>query len=331
MRIAINGFGRIGKMIFRAAIEQHYNNIEIVAINDLQNLDTALHLLRYDSIHGRSNIQLEKISPQIFSANNKKIHYFSEKNPINLPWKELNIDLVMECTGLLKTYDKCNLHIQAGAKKVLLSCPGNDIEKTIIFGVNNEELKKDKDIIISCGSCTTNCIAPIIKILHSEFGIQCGSISTIHSYTNDQRLTDSEHKDLRRARAAGLNIIPTSTGAAKAITKIFPDLKNKLSSIAFRVPTPNVSLIDCNFYLKSKVNTSDTNNLIKKWSNKLPKILWYTEEKLVSSDFCHLSYSSIVDLSLTEVTQESVVHLVSWYDNEWGFSCRMLDNTLLMF
>lgn len=332
MRVAINGFGRIGRMIFRAVLEQKFDDIEIVAVNDLQDIDTSLHLLKYDSVHGILSGDVRKVSNQKFEINGREVGYFSERNIENLPWKNLSIDLVMECTGVFKTREKYSLHLKAGAKKVLLSFPCSDADKTIIFGVNENLINPQKDMFISNGSCTTNCLAPVVKIISSEYGIDSGFVSTVHSYTGDQRLIDSTHKDLRRARAAAVNIIPTTTGAAKAIGQIFPELNGKLAGVAFRVPTPNVSLIDCNFYLKTKTSIEDVNGVIRKWSEqKLSGVLGYTNKELVSSDFCHSSYSSVVDLSLTNVINGTFLHLISWYDNEWGFSCRMLDTARLMF
>lgn len=330
MKVAINGFGRIGRMILRAYIEKQPNDIEIIAINDLQDIDTSIHLLKYDSVHGRLNATVEKSSDSSIKINGNEIKYISERNPENLPWRNLNVDLVMECTGVFKTREACTKHLNAGASKVLLSCPGNDLDKTIVFGVNDHTLTPD-DILVSNGSCTTNCLAPVVNVLNSEFGISGGFVSTIHAYTGDQRLVDTSHKDLRRARAAASNIIPTSTGAAEAIANIFPELTGKLSGIAYRVPTQNVSLIECTFVLNAKTTATDINQKIKEWATtKMPEVLGFTDEQLVSCDFCHSSFSSIVDLSLTKVI-ENIAHITSWYDNEWGFSCRMLDTAKRMF
>lgn len=334
MRLAINGFGRIGRLVLRAVFENYQEkNLEIVAINDLQNIDTSIHLLKYDSVHGCFGKEIKKVSANKISINEKTVNYFSEKNPKNLPWKDLDIDLVMECTGIFKTKETCSSHLEAGAKKVLLSCPGSDLDKTIIYGVNDEILDKKNDKIISNGSCTTNCLAPIIKILNTEFGIIKGFASTIHSYTGDQSIIDRVHKDLRRARAAAVNIIPTTTGAAKAIEKIFPDLKGKLSGIAYRVPTPNVSLLECNFVLQRSTSLDELKKTIIKWADSKfrPNVLGYTNENLVSSDFTHSSYSSMVDLPLLKVIDGNFVNIVSWYDNEWGFSNRMIDNAGCLF
>ena len=333
MRVAINGFGRIGRLILRAAFENNLKEVDVVAINDLQSVDSAAHLLKHDSVHGFFNKDVKKLSESSFSVEGKKINYYSEKNPADLPWKDLNVNLVMECTGIFKTKEKCLEHIKAGAKKVLLSCPGDSEMKTIVFGVNEDTINKNEDLIVSAGSCTTNCLAPVVKVLNCEFGIEKGNVSTIHSYTGDQNIVDTFHKDLRRSRAAAQNIIPTSTGAAKTIEKIFPDMKGKISGIAFRVPTPNVSLIDCGFLLKKNVTEDEIRNALMSWSvSKFKKnVLLCSGEELVSSDFIHSAYSSIVDLPLIKVVGDNFVRVVSWYDNEWGFANRMLDNACLLF
>ena len=334
MRLAINGFGRIGRSVLRAIFENHKeDSLEIVAINDLQNIDASIHLLKHDSVHGYFGRKVEKISENQISIDKKIVSYYSEKNPKDLPWKDLNVDLVMECTGIFKTKESCSRHLEAGAKKVLLSCPGSDLEKTIIYGVNDEILDKESNKIISCGSCTTNCLAPIVKVLDSEFGIIRGFTSTIHSYTGDQNIIDRAHKDLRRARAAAVNIIPTTTGAAKAIERIFPKLKGKLSGIAYRVPTPNVSLLECNFVLQKSTSIDELKETIIKWSDSKfkPNVLGYTDDNLVSSDFNHSPYSSMIDLSLLKVIDGNFISIVSWYDNEWGFSNRMVDNASVLF
>jgi len=334
MRLAINGFGRIGRLILRAIFENHQEkDLEVIAINDLQNIDTSIHLLRYDSVHGCFGKEVKKISENKMLISERTINYFSEKNPEDLPWKDLGVDLVMECTGIFKTKEACSSHLKAGAKKVLLSCPGNDLDKTIIYGVNEEIIDKENDKIISCGSCTTNCLAPIVKVLNTEFGIVKGFTSTIHSYTGDQNIIDRAHKDLRRARAAATNIIPTTTGAAKAIEKIFPELAGKLSGVAYRVPTPNVSLLESNFVLQKNITPDELKKTIIKWADSKfkPNVLGYTNENLVSSDFIHSPYSSVVDLSLLKVIDSNFINVVSWYDNEWGFSNRMIDNAGYLF
>lgn len=334
MRLAINGFGRIGRLALRSIFEQNRNSeFEVVAINDLQDIDTSIHLLKYDTIHGSFNGKIEKISENCLVINGTKVHYSSEKNPKNLQWKDLEVDLVMECTGVLKTEAACFNHLEAGAKKVLLSCPGNDIKTIVIYGVNDEILTNNDCKIVSCGSCTTNCLAPIVSLVHSELKIIKGFASTIHSYTGDQNIVDRSHKDLRRARTAASNIIPTTTGAAKAIEKIFPELQGRLSGVAYRVPTPDVSLVECNFVVEKSISEEELKEIIVEWAdNKLkPNVLGYTDEQLVSSDFIHSKFSSIIDLSLVKVIDSNFINVVSWYDNEWGFSNRMLDNASLMF
>lgn len=329
MRVAINGFGRIGRLVLRAWLENHPNDLEIVAINDLQGLDTALHLLKHDSTHVFFAADIEKISENEFSVGNHRISYTAEKDPQKLSWN--NVDVVMECTGIFKTKSLCLAHLKAGAKKVLLACPSEDFERTIIFGVNNSDLKSD-DIFVSNGSCTTNCLAPVVQVLHSEFKIVKGFASTIHSYTGDQNILDAKHKDLRRARSAADNIIPTTTGAAKTIEKIFPELKGKISGTAFRVPTPDVSLIDCNFIVEKNITAEEVCEALVHWADHrfAKNILGYTREPLVSSDFIHSPFSSIVDLPLVKVIDGNMIHVISWYDNEWGFSNRMLDTAKLM-
>ncbi|MBO7537154.1 MAG: type I glyceraldehyde-3-phosphate dehydrogenase [Alphaproteobacteria bacterium] len=332
MKVAINGFGRIGRLVLRAIFENdRESELEVVAVNDLENIDTSIHLLKYDSVHGFFNEAVKKISEDKIRIGNQEVNYYSKRNPQDLPWENLGVDLVMECTGVFKTEEACSLHLEAGAKKVLLSCPGKDLKKIVIFGVNDDTLNKE-DKIVSSGSCTTNCLAPIVKILDSEFGIDKGFASTIHSYTGDQNIVDKGHRDLRRARAAAVNIIPTTTGAAKSIEKIFPKLKGKLQGAAYRVPTPNVSLVDCNFSLKKSTTLEQLKEIIIKWADFKfkPDVLGYTCEGLVSSDFNHSPYSSIVDLSLVKVIDGNFVNIVSWYDNEWGFSNRMIDNACLM-
>lgn len=332
MKVAINGFGRIGRLVLRAIFENdRESELEVVAVNDLENIDTSIHLLKHDSVHGFFNKAVKKISEDKIRIGNQEVNYYSKRNPQDLPWENLVVDLVMECTGVFKTEEACSLHLKAGAKKVLLSCPGKDLKKIVIFGVNDDTLNKE-DKIVSSGSCTTNCLAPIVKILDSEFGIDKGFASTIHSYTGDQNIVDKGHRDLRRARAAAVNIIPTTTGAAKSIEKIFPKLKGKLQGAAYRVPTPNVSLVDCNFSLKKSTTLEQLKEIIIKWADFKfkPDVLGYTCEGLVSSDFNHSPYSSIVDLSLVKVIDGNFVNIVSWYDNEWGFSNRMIDNACLM-
>ncbi len=333
IKIAINGFGRIGRLVLRAFIESNQKyDFKIVAINDLQKIDTALHLLKYDSVHGTLNCDVKKVSDDEFTLNGESIKYTSEKCPESLPWRELGVDLVMECTGVFKTKQACQAHLSAGAKKVLISCPSDDVDKTIVFGVNSDTINKDTDIIVSNASCTTNCLAPVVKAIHEEIGIIGGFATTVHSYTGDQRLVDMCHRDLRRARASALSMIPTSTGATKAIEKIFPELKGKLSGLSVRVPTPNVSMVDFTFTSAKRMTVEDIRNaIIKHADNELSGILGYTDEELVSSDFNHSSFSSIVDMPLIKVIDDRMGHVVAWYDNEWGFSNRMLDTAAELF
>lgn len=329
IKVAINGFGRIGRCVLRAYFENptKYKDIEVVAINDLTPIETNAHLLKYDSVHGHFNGEV-KVEDGNLIINGKKIRVFSEKDANNLPWKELGIDVVAECTGIFNSKEKAQPHFNAGAKKVILSAPAKDDTKTVVMGVNNEDLKAS-DIIISNGSCTTNCLAPIAKILDREIGIVKGHMTTIHAYTNDQRTVDCAHNDLRRARCAGVSMIPTTTGAAKAVGLVLPQLKGKLDGVSIRVPTPDVSFVDLSFEAKREVTVDEIQNLIKKAADgELKGILSYTNEPLVSIDFTHDSHSSIFDMSQTKVLGGNFVRVGSWYDNEWGFSNRMLDNIL---
>lgn len=325
MKIGINGFGRIGRSILRAYFESKGNPFEIVAVNDLSDIDTALHLLKYDSVHGNFNAAIEKISETSFRINNKSINYSSKKNPEEIDWADYGVDLVLECTGIFKTKEKSMAHIKAGAKKVLISCPAQDVDKTIVYGVNDDTLTP-QDIIVSNASCTTNCLAPVVKVIYDWFGIKNGFATTIHSYTGDQRLVDTYHKDLRRTRASALSMIPTSTGATKAIELIFPKLKGKLSGLSVRVPTPNVSMIDFTFTCNREVSVEEINHQFSFFAHtQLEGILGYTNEELVSIDFNHSPYSAVIDLNLTKVIDKKLGHVVAWYDNEWGFANRMLD------
>ncbi|GHT97992.1 glyceraldehyde-3-phosphate dehydrogenase [Alphaproteobacteria bacterium] len=326
MKVAINGFGRIGRLVLRAFFEFNKYDFEIVAVNDLLNIDSALHLLKYDSIHGPFIHDVQKISDTLFSINGKRMTYVSEKSPENLPWNELDIDLVLECTGIFKTKQQCQAHLKSGATRVLISCPSNDVDRTVVYGVNEDSIDKANDFVISNASCTTNCLAPLVKAIREEIGILSGFATTVHSYTGDQRLIDAEHVDIRRARAAAMNMIPTSTGATKAIEQIFPELRGKLSGLSIRVPTANVSMIDFTFYTAKRTTAADLNAVVMWYANgSLKGVLGYTNESLVSSDFNHNPLSSIVDTQLTKVVASNLAHMVAWYDNEWGFSNRMLD------
>jgi glyceraldehyde 3-phosphate dehydrogenase len=313
--------------VLRAFFESPQNhNFEIIAVNDLLNIDTAVHLLKYDSVHGPFASKVEKISETLFSVDEKRITYTSEKSPAQLPWEEFGIDLVLECSGIFKSKKLCQEHLNAGAKKVLISCPADDADRTIVYGVNNEVLDKANDTILSNASCTTNCLAPLVKAIHESVGIVSGFATTVHSYTSDQRLIDAGHSDLRRARAAALNMIPTSTGATKAIEKIFPGLRGKLSGLSIRVPTSYVSVVDFTFCTQRKTSANELNDVVVSYAeDSLKGILGYTRESLVSSDFNHNPLSAIVDTQLTSVVAGNMAHMVAWYDNEWGFSHRMLD------
>ena len=328
MKIAINGFGRIGKLVLRAFLEKKIKDVQVVAINELGGLESSIHLLKYDSIHGIIPFNINKTKKGI-KVGSHNINFYSEKDPNNLPWKSLNVDIVLECSGIFTSKEKAIGHINAGAKKVIISAPGTNVDKTIVQGVNNHELNS-KHNIISNGSCTTNCLAPLAMVLDKELGIDSGFMTTIHSYTGDQRTVDQTHKDLRRARAAAESMIPTSTGAAKAISLVLPKLKGKLDGTAIRVPTPNVSLIDFTFTSKKKTNPNKINSLILKASKTkaLKNILTINDMPLVSIDFNHNPSSSIFDSTQTQVVKDKFCRILSWYDNEWGFSNRMIETML---
>ena len=325
MRVAINGFGRIGKLVFRAFLEKNLKNCKIVAINELGSIDSSIHLLKYDTVHGILQNEISKNKNNIKVGKNI-IKFYSEKDPNKLPWKALDIDVVLECSGVFTSKESAMSHINAGAKKVIISAPASNVDATIVQGVNNNSLKKNHDII-SNGSCTTNCLAPVAMILDRTFKIESGFMTTIHSYTGDQRTVDQNHNDLRRARAASESMIPTSTGAAKALSLVLPNLKGKLDGTAIRVPTPNVSLIDLTFITKKKVSKELINNAIIKASknNRLKGILTTNNLPLVSIDFNHNPSSSIFDLTQTQVLKNNFCRVLSWYDNEWGFSNRMIE------
>ncbi len=326
IKIAINGFGRIGRSVFKRIIENH-PDLEVSAINDLTDNKTLAHLLKYDSIYGRYEKEIGSNESSI-SVNQKKFPVFAERDPKKLPWEKLGIDIVLECTGIFRDLDGARKHIKAGAKKVIISAPsksGNAIP-SYVMGVNESKFSPKKDQIIDMGSCTTNCIAPLVKILNDNFTIEKGFMSTIHSYTTDQRILDLPHKDLRRARAAAINIVPTTTGAAKALGKVIPEVNNKIDGIAIRVPTPIVSLLDLVVKVKKSTKTQEVNKILKKAeTQKNFKGILRTEiEPLVSSDYIGDSYSSIVDLSQTMVNG-NLIKVVSWYDNEFGYSARLAE------
>ena len=330
VRVAINGFGRIGRNVLRAILETNRGDIEVVAINDLAPPATNAHLFKYDSVHGpfRGPVQLEGDTLQVGKG---AIKVTAERELTKLPWGSLQVDLVMECTGVFTTKDKASGHLTAGAKKVLVSAPADGADLTVVFGVNHEQLKPEHTVV-SNASCTTNCLAPVAKVLNDGVGIERGHMTTIHSFTNDQNLLDVFHKDLYRARAATASMIPTSTGAAKAVGLVLPELKGKLDGVAIRVPTQNVSLVDLTFVPKRETTAEEINGLIKQAaaSGPLQNILACTEEPLVSIDFNHNPASSTVDLKATKAIEGRLIRVASWYDNEWGFSNRMCD-TAAMF
>ena len=328
MRVAINGFGRIGKLVFRAFLEQNIKNIDIVAINELGSLESSQHLLQFDSSHGNLPIKITKTKRGL-KYKNKNIIFYSEKDPKNLPWKDLKIDVVLECSGVFASKEKSQAHIDAGAKKVIISAPASNVDATIVQGVNEGILRK-KHKIISNGSCTTNCLAPVAMVLDNSVGIESGFMTTIHSFTGDQNTVDQAHSDLRRARTASSSMIPTSTGAAKALSLVLPKLKGKLDGTAIRVPTPNVSLIDLTFVSKKKTSVEKINKSIINASKTkgLKGVLTVNDLPLVSIDFNHNSSSSIFDLTQTQVLNENFCRVLSWYDNEWGFSNRMIDTMI---
>ena len=327
VKIGINGFGRIGRLILRALLENYKDKIQVVAINDLGSIETNAHLIKYDSTHGTLNHDV-KTSKDGFEISNQKIKVFAEKDPGKIPWGKVGADVVLECTGRFLDKPSAQNHIKGGAKKVIISAPAKEVDFTIVQGVNSKDLKKDHNII-SNGSCTTNCLAPVAMVLENNFGIEYGYMTTIHSYTGDQKLLDTLHKDLRRARSTEGSMIPTSTGAAKALSLVLPSLKGKLDGTAIRVPTPNVSLIDFTVVTKKEVSADTINDAMSKASqNSLKGILGINKKPLVSKDFNHDPHSSIFDVTQTQVIKGKFSRVLSWYDNEWGFSNRMCDTTI---
>ncbi len=324
IKIGINGLGRIGRMIIRSLVENKNKKIEIKHVNSRSNEEIVSSLLKYDSIHGKFNSEINYKKNQL-RINGKKITFSHYSNLEEIKWKNFDVDYVLECTGKFNSKDKLIPHIKNGAKKVIVSAPCKNADRTIVYGVNHKDIKKN-DLIISAASCTTNCLAPIAYVLNKEFKIEKGFMTTIHSYTSDQRLLDNSHKDLRRARSAAQSMVPTSTGASKSLGEIIPELKGKIEGQSIRVPTPNVSLVDLVFDSKEKISIKKINDSFKKASkNELKKILEVTEEKLVSIDFNHNPNSAIVDLSLTSVIGNNMGKISAWYDNEWGFASRMCD------
>ncbi|MCS7203041.1 MAG: type I glyceraldehyde-3-phosphate dehydrogenase [Thermodesulfovibrio sp.] len=328
MKVAINGFGRIGRLFFRASID--YPELEIVAVNDLTDAPTLAHLLKYDSVHGRFKGDVKAVDNMLV-VDGREIKIFSETSPEKLPWSDLDVDVVVESTGRFTDRAGASKHLEAGAKWVIISAPAKEEDITVVMGVNHHLLDPEKHKIISNASCTTNCLAPVAKVLHENFGIERGFATTVHAYTNDQRILDLPHKDLRRARAAAVSMIPTTTGAAKAVGKVLPELKGKLDGMAIRVPTPNVSMVDLVVQLSKDVTENDINDALKKASQEeLKGILYYTEEPLVSIDFNGSPYSSIVDALLTKVIEGRLAKVICWYDNEYGYSCRLRDLILYL-
>lgn len=324
IKLAINGFGRIGRLVLRAIIESNRKDVKVIAINDLGTPDSNAHLLQYDSVHGVLP-QKVRATKSTINAGKGPIKIFSEKNPEDLPWKELNIDIVMECTGIFTSKEKAQLHLNAGAKKVLISAPSNDADITVVYGVNHNKIRKSHKII-SNASCTTNCLAPVAKVLNRLCGINQGYMTTVHAFTGDQSLLDVLHSDPRRARAASQSIIPSSTGAAKAVGLVLPELQGRLDGTAVRVPTPNVSMIDLVFNAKKKTDIESINNAMIRASNKeLKGVLAVENKPLVSIDYNHNPHSSIFDLTQTQVIKGKLGRILSWYDNEWGFANRMSD------
>jgi glyceraldehyde 3-phosphate dehydrogenase len=329
IKVAINGFGRIGRNILRAAMENKRHDIAIVAINDLGDIETNAHLFKYDSVHGRFAGDV-KIEGRMMDVGLGPIEVLSERDPAKLPWKSMDIDIVMECTGVFSDKEQAIVHLQAGAKRVLVSAPSKGADLTVVYGVNHDRLTPDH-LVVSNASCTTNCLAPVAKVLHDLCGVSQGFMTTIHAYTNDQRILDLPHKDLRRARAAALSMIPTTTGAAKAVGLVLPELNGKLDGTSIRVPTPNVSMIDLKVIPTRETTAKEINAAMERASQQeLKGVLNVTNEPVVSVDFNHDPHSSTFDLSGTQVIDGRLVRVMAWYDNEWGFSCRMLDTAAVM-
>ena len=329
VRVAINGFGRIGRLVLRAIVESGRRDIEVVSVNDLGPVETNAHLLRYDSVHGRFPANVTVDGEYIVAAGHK-IKVTAVRDPAELPHRELDVDIALECTGLFTAKDKAAAHLKAGAKRVLISAPGDGVDMTVVYGINHDKLTKEH-LIVSNASCTTNCLVPVAKVLNDAIGIDHGFMTTIHSYTGDQPTLDTLHKDLYRGRAAALSMIPTTTGAAKAVGLVLPELKGKLDGSAIRVPTPNVSVVDLKFVAKRATSVEEINAAIKAAADgPLKGVLGYTDKPNVSMDFNHDSHSSVFHLDQTKVIDGTFVRIVSWYDNEWGFSNRMADTAVAM-
>jgi glyceraldehyde 3-phosphate dehydrogenase len=329
VRVAINGFGRIGRNVLRAIVESGRTDIQVVAVNDLGPVATNAHLLRYDSVHGRFPAEV-KVEKDTIDVGRGPIKVTAERDPAKLPHGELGVDIVLECTGIFTAKEKASTHLHGGAKRVLISAPAEGADLTVVYGVNHEKLNGEH-IVVSNASCTTNCLAPVAAVLHDAVGIDKGFMTTIHSYTGDQPTLDTLHKDLYRARAAALNIIPTSTGAAKAVGLVLPELNGKLDGVSIRVPSPNVSVIDFKFVSKRKTSKEEINEAIRSAAaQRLKGILGFTDEQLVSTDFNHDSHSSVFHMDQTKVIEGTLCRVMSWYDNEWGFSNRMNDTAVAM-
>lgn len=324
IKVGINGFGRIGRLLFRAAIERNAK-IEFTAVNDIADAKTLAHLLKYDSVHGRSPFPVEAEKDAVV-VKGKRVMTLAQRDPAQLPWKNLGVYLAVESTGLFTDREKASLHLQAGAKKVLISAPAKNPDLTVVMGVNDDKYDHDKHNILSNASCTTNCVAPVAKVLHENFGLKQALMNTAHAYTNDQRIQDLVHPDLRRARAGAINIIPTTTGAAVAATLVLPELAGRMNGIALRVPVPNVSIVDLTCVLEKNTTKEEINAAFKKAAEgPLKDILAYTEDPVVSSDFNHSTWSATFDAQSTMVLGGNFVKVLAWYDNEWGFSCRMVE------
>jgi len=324
IKVAINGFGRIGRLLFRAAIEKDAK-IDFLAINDIADAKTLAHLLKYDSIHGRFKADVQ-VKENNLVVNEKEIKVLTQRDPAMLPWKDLEVYLAVESTGLFTDREAASKHLQAGAKKVLISAPATNPDITVVLGVNHDKYDHNNHNILSNASCTTNCVAPVTKVLQENFGVKAGLMTTAHAYTNDQRIQDLVHKDLRRARAGAINIIPTTTGAAKAAGLVLPELKGKIDGIALRIPVPNVSIVDLTAILERDATKEEINAAFKKAAEgPLRNILEYTEDPIVSSDVNHSTYSAVLDAQSTMVVAGNLAKVLAWYDNEWGFSCRMVE------
>jgi glyceraldehyde 3-phosphate dehydrogenase len=329
VRVGINGFGRIGRNVLRAIVEAGRKDVDVVGVNDLFPIETNAHLLRFDSVHGRFPGEV-KVEGDTISCGNGKIKVTAIKDPTQLPWKDLGVDIALECTGIFTAKDKAAAHLKAGARRVLVSAPAEGADLTVVYGVNHDKLTKDH-LVVSNASCTTNGLATVVKVLHDAIGIDKGFMTTIHAYTNDQQLLDQAHKDLYRARAAAMSMIPTSTGAAKAVGLVLPELAGRLDGVAIRVPTPNVSVVDFKFVAKRTTTKDEVNAAVKRAAEQQMKgILGYTEQPNVSIDFNHDPHSSVFHMDQTKVIDGTLVRVMSWYDNEWGFSNRMADTAVAM-